>query len=116
MLTMGRTVLGLCVAMLLSATLLASPCVLCFKPPATKSAHDCCKKQEPPKPCGLELSELSTPDIPVAKVAIEGVSPPAAPVVAGDTLAVVATWPAVDLDEPAYTPPPLYLLDTAFLI
>lgn len=113
---MGRTLLGLCVALVLSATLVASPCVVCFKKPTVKSAHDCCtkKQQAPPQSCGLEFSEFSTPDVPVAKVLAQ---PAAMPVVsapiAADPLAPSAHWNTV---EPAYTSPPLFLLDSVFLI
>ncbi len=113
---MGRTILGLCVALVLSATLVASPCVVCFKQPAVKLAHDCCtkKQQAPPQSCGLEFSEFSTPDVPVAKVLAQpAVMPVAAIMIAVEPPAPSAPWTTA---EPAYTSPPLFLLDSVFLI
>ena len=112
---MGRTILGFCVALLLSTTLVASPCVVCFKTSSAKTAHDCCKKKpEPPKPCGLEFSELATPDVPVAKILPAPAPMPVVADVAGVTLLTPASGEVWRI--PAYTPPPLYLLDTVFLI
>lgn len=113
---MGRTILGICVALLLSAALVASPCAVCFKQPPVKAAHDCCQKknQAPPRTCGLEFSELRALDIPAAKVL-------AAPAVAIVSATLEEPSPAFSVSlvarlEPVYTPPPRFLLDSSFLI
>jgi hypothetical protein len=106
---MVRTVVGLCAALVVSAALVASPCVLCFQPPAP-AAHDCCKKkQAPPERCGLHFTELTSPDVPVSKVT----SPESAAAVAdaaGVTVAVSAPEPTGAEHTARYASPPVYLL------
>lgn len=118
---MIRTLLGMGMALILSATLLASPCVLCFKAPPP-DAHACCdksgksqKQTRATEECGLLLSDLNSSDLPTPQPAAIGLSHVPGSL-AVNVVPAPPVSPAVPSPGPLYAPPPLHLLNSTLLI